>query len=385
MKLFKTLFLSLTTSSLAIASETLVYEGEEGIGKGKHIVFLANDHEYRSEQSCPLMAKLLAKHHGFRCTVLFGLDEEGYIRPGGHTVPGLEALDDADLLFFFARFMNLPDEQVDLLAAYFEKGGPAIGLRTSSHCFNGQKGKWEKFNYNYAGEDYVGGLGQQIFGMTWKKETGQGHYGKNHREGCRITISPTASEHPILIGIDEIHAYSGAYNSPLPEGATSLLDVQVLNTFTPSDDINKNKPLSTCGWFRENYTAPSGENKEARNAYISFGASEDLLDEDTRRFLTNTSLWAMAMEEQITPELEVSIVGTYRPSPYSTGSLFFEGVKPTDLAEWESSIMPEGAQIRGATNVTDEKKKKRLRGVFANRAEMAKELFPVNSPLLPEE
>ena len=139
-------------SSLSLqAVDSLVYEGGQGPGNGKHIVFLANDHEYRSEQSCPLMAKLLAKHHGFRCTVLFGLDENGNIKPGAKSVPGLEALKDADLLFFFARFMNLPDEQAGMLAECFEKGGPAVALRTSTHSFNGQEGEWAKFNFNYKG------------------------------------------------------------------------------------------------------------------------------------------------------------------------------------------------------------------------------------------
>ena len=87
-------------------ADSLVYQGDEGIGKGKHIVFIANDHEYRSEQTCPLMAKILAKHHGFRCTVLFGVDQNGHIKAGAKEVPGLEALKDADLLVFFSRFMN---------------------------------------------------------------------------------------------------------------------------------------------------------------------------------------------------------------------------------------------------------------------------------------
>ena len=38
-------FLMMATTTMA---EPLVYEGSEGIGKGKHIVFIANDHEYRS-------------------------------------------------------------------------------------------------------------------------------------------------------------------------------------------------------------------------------------------------------------------------------------------------------------------------------------------------
>ena len=370
----KSLFSFLMISSLW-GNEPLVYEGTEGIGKGKHIVFLANDHEYRSEQTCPLMAKVLAKHHGFRCTVLFGVNEEGEIHPGGKSVPGMEALGDADMLFFFARFMNLPDAEVDLLADYFERGGPAVALRTSTHCFNGQKGKWQKFNYNYSGEDYPGGLGKQVFGHTWKKNTGQGHYGGNHNQGCRITLVKEAAEHPILRGVNQIHAYSGAYGSPVPEGSTSLVEVQVLDTFKASDQIAQNKPIVTAGWAMERYTAPSGEKKDSRTAYFSFGASEDVLDEDARRLFLNASLWALGMDEEITPTLEVGIVGAYNPTPYTTGSLYFEGVKPADLAGWESSIMPEGAKLRGL-DTKNEKSKKRLQRVFKNRPEMAKKHFP---------
>ncbi len=78
----------------------LVYEGAEGPGKGKHIVFLAGDHEYRSEETLPELARILAKHHGFKCTVLFNIDPEtGEIVAGNSNMPGLEALDTADLAF----------------------------------------------------------------------------------------------------------------------------------------------------------------------------------------------------------------------------------------------------------------------------------------------
>ncbi|MEM1442479.1 MAG: hypothetical protein AAGF67_09065, partial [Verrucomicrobiota bacterium] len=189
------LFILLSVSPLF--AEPLVYEGEEGPGVGKHIVFIANDHEYRSEEVCPMIAKILAKRYGFRCTVLFGINEEGYIHPGGVPIPHLEVLEDADLLFFVTRFMNLPDEQADMIVEYFERGGPVVGFRTSTHCFNGQKGKWEKLNFGYKGEDYLGGLGEQIFGNTWNKERGQGHYGSNHRLGGTISSVDSAEGHPI--------------------------------------------------------------------------------------------------------------------------------------------------------------------------------------------
>ena len=45
------LILTFTITSLisAFAAAPLVYEGEKGLGKGKHLVFIASDHEYRSE------------------------------------------------------------------------------------------------------------------------------------------------------------------------------------------------------------------------------------------------------------------------------------------------------------------------------------------------
>ncbi len=41
---------TLATRSSAGASDRVVYEGKQGPGKGKHIVFLTGDEEYRSEE-----------------------------------------------------------------------------------------------------------------------------------------------------------------------------------------------------------------------------------------------------------------------------------------------------------------------------------------------
>jgi len=360
----------LVFASPALA-ESLVYEGSEGLGKGKHIVFIANDHEYRSEQTCPLLAKILAKHHGFRCTVLFGVDEDGAIKAGATDVPGLEALQTADVLFFFTRFMRLSDEQAGLLVDYFERGGPAVGVRTSTHCFNGQPGKWEKLNFNYGGDDYRGGLGEQVFGNTWDKERGQSHYGTNHQMGCRITAVTQSADHPILRGVKQIHAYSGAYKSQPPSDAVPLLEVQVLNTFGPSDEINTERPVVNAGWTRDWYIAPSGRKQNARVVYTSFGASEDLLDEDGRRFLTNACLWAGGWEDKITADLDVSIVGGFAPSPYSSGAFYYEGVKPVDLADWESHVMPATANLAG---VSDPATARRRANALTNRPQLKAQL-----------
>ncbi len=354
-----------------ISEAPLVFEGETGFGKGKHIVFIANDHEYRSEQTCPMMAKILAKHHGFKCTVLFGVDDEGFIKAGANSLPGLEALRDADLIFFFTRFMSLPDDQADLLVDYFERGGPAVGIRTSTHCFNGQQGKWSKLNYNYEGADYLGGLGEQIFGNTWHQTRGQSHYGANHVMGSQITPVAAMKDHPILRGVTKIHAYSGAYESKPPADAIPLLEVQVLNTFEPSADVNQEKPIVNAGWTRDSYVAPSGAKKNARVVYTSFGASEDILSEDGRRFLTNACLWAGGWDAEIKPDLNVAIVGGYTPSPYNSGAFFYEKVRPADLSGWDSQIMPSGSALGG---VADARSAGRLLRALESRPKLKEQL-----------
>src|SRR6187549_3605857 len=85
----------ITLIAPAFAKDWVVYEGKEGPGKGKHIVFLSGDEEYRSEEGLPMLAKILAERHGFKCTVLFPINpEDGSIDPTVTTnMPGAEALD----------------------------------------------------------------------------------------------------------------------------------------------------------------------------------------------------------------------------------------------------------------------------------------------------
>ena len=38
-------------------------------GAGHQILFIAGDEEYRSEEALPMLAAILARRHGFHCTV----------------------------------------------------------------------------------------------------------------------------------------------------------------------------------------------------------------------------------------------------------------------------------------------------------------------------
>ena len=74
--------------------------------QGRHIVLVSGDEEYHSEEALPLLAKILAVHHGFKCTVLFAIDlETGEINPEEQTnIPGLHNLETADMMVLFHSF-----------------------------------------------------------------------------------------------------------------------------------------------------------------------------------------------------------------------------------------------------------------------------------------
>src|SRR5216683_215438 len=108
----------------------VVYQVNAGPGRGKHIVFLAGDHEYRSEETLPALARILAKHYGFTCSVFFTTDPKtGFIEPGNSNISGLEALRTADLLVIFLRFQDFPDDQMQHIVDYLNRGGPVVGFR----------------------------------------------------------------------------------------------------------------------------------------------------------------------------------------------------------------------------------------------------------------
>lgn len=79
-----------TPGSAIAADPWLVFEGGDGPGKGKHIVLISGDEEYRSEEGLPQLGKILSRHHGFKCTVLFAIDPAtGTIDPNnGRNIPG---------------------------------------------------------------------------------------------------------------------------------------------------------------------------------------------------------------------------------------------------------------------------------------------------------
>jgi len=332
---FKTLLFALPILAAPIFSVAapLVYEGDSGPGKGKHIVLIASDHEYKSEEMLPALARILAKHHGFKCSVLFGVDRAtGEIKPGESNIPGTELLQTADLMIMFTRFQNLPAEQMQPIVDYLHRGGPVMGFRTATHGFKiPTDSAFAKYDYKFAGENYKGGFGRQILGETWV-----GHYGPNHKSSTRLDIVPEKAKHPVLSGVTKMWAELGGYNASPIEGSEILAMAQPLTGMTPDAPNDDTKPPMAGAWVRT-YKSDSG--KEGRVFTTTYGGSGDLENDGFRRMSVNAAFWTIGLESAIKPDLDTAIVGPYRPTWMGVNKRNAH-VKPEDLAGWTTPILP---------------------------------------------
>jgi hypothetical protein len=325
--------LMLLVGTVSAADPWVVYEGGDGPGKGKHVVLISGDEEYRSEETLPQMAKILAKHHGFKCTVLFAIDKDGTIDPNVTTnIPGLEALKTADLMVIFTRFRNLPDDQMKHIVNYVESGKPVIGLRTATHAFKlDGKSAYAKWTWDNKEKSFAGGFGKQVLGETWVN-----HHGAHGQQGTRGIIAKGEEKHPILRGIKEgdIFGTTDVYtvNLPLPGDSQPLVLGAVTETLKPDSMAitgKKNDPMMPVAWTKT-FKVDSGTSPSARVFTTTMGASQDFAYEGTRRMLVNACYWALGMEDKIPEKSNVEIVGEFKPSPFRNNG-FVKGVRPEDL------------------------------------------------------
>lgn len=323
-------FLVLLTAVPAGAGEPWIeLEGSAGPGKGKHVVLVSGDEEYRSEEALPQLAQILSKRHGFHCTVLFAIDpKDGTINPNcTDNIPGLEALQKAELLILFTRMRKLPPEQMKWIDEYVQSGRPILGMRTATHAFQIPADS-PYARYSWDSKQWNGGFGRQVLGETWIDH--HGHHGKQSTRGL---IAPGAAEHPILRGIRDgaIWGPTDVYRVRLllPGDSQALVLGQVLQGMQPSDPPVKgkqNEPMMPVAWVKS-YTGSAG--KTARVFTTTMGAAPDLLSAGLCRLLVNASYWCLGMEDKIPPRSNVDLVGSYQPHPFGFNG-YEKGLKPAD-------------------------------------------------------
>ena len=311
-------------------------EGTPQPAKGKHIVFLAGDEEYRSEEGLPQLARILAVRHGFKCTVLFSVGKNGEIDPNTqNNQPGMEALDSADLCVVLLRFREWPDAQMKHFVDYYLAGKPIIALRTSTHAFDYREDSKSPYNkFGWRSKEWFGGFGRQVLGETWLT-----HWGDHGHQATRgIIASP---KHPIMRGVEGLFGTTDVYEAAPPADAEILVRGQVLSGMDPTDAPATNRKKTSQGveqevndpkmpvvWLRRHQNEAGKKN---RILTCTMGAATDLLNEGLRRLIVNGAYWAVGLEKRISRRANVDLVGDFRPSPFGFDG-FKKGVKPSDLA-----------------------------------------------------
>ena len=304
------------------------YEGKDGPGRGKHIVLVSGDEEYRSEEALPMLGNILAVHHGFKCTVLFAIDSDtGVIDPENQTnIPGLHNLETADMMVLFTRFRELPDEQMKYIIDYTNAGKPVVGMRTATHAFNyirNQDSPYAQYSFNNAAFD--GGYGRQVLGETWIN-----HHGHHGKESTRGIINEDMNGHPIVRGVEDIWGPSDVYGiNELTGDAQVLVDGQVLVGMKPTDAPKPGTPTMPLAWIKT-YTGELGNT--SRVFCTTMGASVDLESEGLRRLLVNACYWGVGIEAEIPEKSQVDYVGEYNPTFFGFGT-FKRGVRPSDFGQ----------------------------------------------------
>src|SRR5882672_10694624 len=151
--------------------------GAAETARQQSIVLISGEYEYDSARTLPAFKQYLATNYGFNCIYLE--------RTKGEEIPGLDALEKADLAIIFVRRMTLPEEQLGKIRKFIESGKPLIGLRTASHAFE----NWKEWDRDILGGNY------------------HNHYGNNL--AAAIKARPETADHPILKGVEREFASGG--------------------------------------------------------------------------------------------------------------------------------------------------------------------------------
>ena len=304
----------------------VAYEPADGPGGGKHVVFLSGDEEYRSEEGLPMLAKILSRRHGLRCTVLFAVDPDGTINPQNRaSLPGADTLDSADAIVMLIRRRAWEEAAMKHFVAAWQRGVPIVALRTSTHAFQLDDGPYRSFN----------DFGKRVLGEGWVN-----HWGRHKQEATRGVIEPAAKDHPILRGVEDVFADSDVYEAYPPPDATILLRGQVLQGMKPSDPpahyMKKrasdgveqpiNDPMMPIAWTRN---VPNEAGSRNRIFCTTLGAATDLQSEGARRMIVNAVFWALDLD--VPSKADVRYVDEFNPTMYGFKT-HKKGVKPSDHA-----------------------------------------------------
>jgi len=248
------------------------------------VVVIGEDHLYDAIDSMWELAKALQSYYGMRCTVLQAVSYS--------SIPGLEALDDADLAVFFIRRRVLSKESMQHVHDYLEGGKPLIAFRTTSHAFAPLKNK-AKENLQLAAD--------RAPWPEFDREVLGGYY-QGYKFGETLaSVVPEMKDHPILKGINGPYQLRETLyiNLPLADTAKVLMMGKCVDGKEGDDkryrsEKNKEHIDQPVVWLNTY--------KNANIFYTSMGNGRAAFKQSWfRRMVINSVFWAL---ERPVPSVE---------------------------------------------------------------------------------
>ncbi|MEM9478404.1 MAG: ThuA domain-containing protein [Verrucomicrobiota bacterium] len=302
------------------------------------VVFLTGDDEYRSEESMPMIAKILERDFGFDVSVGFSLDENGHIDPAATTsLTGTETLADADLLVLFLRFRRPDEVTFQRILDYLRAGKPVVAFRTSTHAFrfeaDSPHARWgfqddPTFIHSLAGGEQM----RELVGQKWI--THHGHFDDGKKPLTGVSIAKDAVAHPILRGVEPFEAFSWLYHvegggDTIAGDPSILLNGKSLQSKKEqAGELDRYPIINPVAWTKtHNMGATPG-----RVFTTTLGHPYDFKIPAMRRLSIQGILWALGKENSI-PETGVRIdtVDDYEPNNSGFGDKFKANMKPSDF------------------------------------------------------
>ena len=286
-----------------------------------HIVFVIGDEEYRSEESMPMIARILKRELGAKISLCYSVDDKGIIDPNNqHHIEGLEALETADLMIMFTRFRQLPSDQLKYITDYAESGKPMVGFRTSTHAFWYLTAEGElDTTMNHLNKAWP----TEVFGQQWI--THHGHFDDGSYPLTEVDLADT--DHPITKGVSPFQAYSWLYYVDVGDwqfyGDPHIL---LRGTSLKSNHEQHNR---LDQFALTNPVAWTKEYGGAKVFFTTLGHPYDFKNDNMRKLVLNGIFWSLDLESTIPAEgVDPSIVGSYDPNNSGFGDRFKQGVVP---------------------------------------------------------
>ncbi len=317
----------LKLSILLIFSMTFFSLTMEQTKKKPHIVFVMGDEEYRSEESMPMLGKILHRELGAKISLCFPLDSAGNINPNiNNNISGLEALKTADLMVVFTRWRELPKHQAKMITDYAETGKPIVGFRTATHTFKYNKDS----SMFYLNDEWP----TKVYGQQWI--THHGHFEDGNKPLTSVYLKGETKT-PILNGVQPFEAYSWLYHVDggkwhLNGDSKPFLEGKALKSNHEKAGKLDEYPLTNPVAWTKTYMTQSG--KSARVFFTTLGHPYDFKDVSMRKLALNGIYWALGYEKKIpNTGVNADFVDPYNPNNSGFGERYKKDMKPFKIGK----------------------------------------------------